>query len=444
MFNSSYLTNNKAETRPNHPDRSLKTRTYPLSETRLFTALLDVIQALPRWTVVHQDATSGEIAAERQSKLFRFIDDIEIQLTTTGNGTKTLNLKSESRVGKGDFGQNARNIRKILSALDHEIGKPSSAHPPSGSKHFEGLSDRLSKHVHKLALEIGERNFTRPKAYQGAGQYIADALKKSGYEADFEFFQITSPPRLTALRTDQANKDALKETRYQNVVAIKKGRSAEMIVIGAHYDTVIGTPGADDNASGVAVLLELARMLQDLSLEKTLLFVAFANEESPFFRTSAMGSAHFIKAHADKKITFMISLEMLGFYSDAPNSQTYPPLLKYFYPNQANFIAVVGNLTSKAFVDTISDIMQSTSDMPVETLSAPRIVPGVDYSDQLNFWKANIPAVMITDTAFNRNPHYHKSSDLPQTLNYEKMAEVTKGVFEALLQLGKAIERQQP
>ncbi len=438
-FNCTYLTHNKAETRPDHPDPSLKTRTYILPAARLFTALIDVIQTLPRWKVVHQEAENGEISAERKTRLFGFIDDIKIRLTTTEPGKTTLNIKSASRVGKGDLGQNARNIREIFSALDHKIGKPSETQP-TRAEPLKELSGRLLRHVQKLALEIGERNFTHPKAYQRAGEYIANAFKESGYEARFESFQIASPPALTALRTDQSNKVALKDATYRNVVAIKKGHSEEKIVIGAHYDTVIGTPGADDNASGVAVLLELARMLQGVTLEKTLLFAAFANEESPFFRTSAMGSAHFIKAHADEKITLMMSLEMLGFYSDAPNSQTYPPLLKHFYPDQANFIAVVGNLASKTYVNGIAKTMENATPLPVESLSAPRIVPGVDYSDQLNFWKAGIPAVMLTDTAFNRNPHYHKPSDLPQTLQYDKMADATTAILEALYYYGKVVE----
>ncbi|MFQ5588999.1 MAG: M28 family peptidase [Nitrospiria bacterium] len=431
-FHWDSLIRNKAETCPDHTDPSLKTRTYALPRDRLFKALSHVIKARPRWKIIRHDLSEGIITAERQTRIFGFIDDIEIRISKTDEDAVTLNLKSASRVGKGDFGQNARNIREIFTGLDRQFAAARGRSPEL----FAGLSDRLATHVRTLALQIGERNFTQPLAYRQAAEYIAEVFEQSGYAPRFESFRIDSPPFLTELRTNPADKSALK-TEYQNIVAIKKGRAKESIVVGAHYDSVIGTPGADDNASGVAVLLELARLLQDFNLEKTVIFAAFANEEPPFFRTPAMGSARFVKAHADEKITFMISLEMLGFYSDTPGAQSYPPFLKYFYPDKADFIAVVGNLGSRHFVTEMAEAMRAAVDMPVETLSAPRIVPGVDYSDQLNFWKAGIPAVMITDTAFNRNPHYHTRHDLPKTLNTEKMAEVTQGIFGALLQLGE-------
>ncbi|MFQ5544129.1 MAG: M20/M25/M40 family metallo-hydrolase, partial [Nitrospiria bacterium] len=226
------------------------------------------------------------------------------------------------------------------------------------------------------------------------------------------------------------------------VVAKKAGSGDGVIVIGAHYDTVQGSPGADDNASGVAVLLETARLLQKITLEKTIVFVAFANEESPFFRTDAMGSAQFVKKALREKmeIQMMVSLEMLGFYSDASHSQTYPPFLKYFYPDKANFIAVVGNPASHKQVRKMTRYFQQSEKLPVESLVAPSFVPGVDFSDQLNFWKKGIPAVMLTDTAYNRNPHYHTPNDLPRTLHYEKMSQVTRQLVYALLVMGKVID----
>lgn len=432
--NWSYLTQHEAETRPDHSDPSLRTKTYVLPYETCFTTLLDLLNHLPRWRVVRHDLQTGEITAERQTRTFHFIDDVQIRIIKTGQDTSTIHLRSVSRVGKGDFGQNARNIREVLEGLDRRIDDILTA-PLFSRDSFS--SDRLSSHVHTLSAEIGERHFARPTAFEQAADYIAAQFQQAGFETQFESFEIKDPPLLTELRANREEKNTLKNLQYKNVIAIKKGEKEEIIVVGAHYDTVIGSPGADDNASGVAVLLESARLLRHIPLKKTLLFAAFANEEAPFFRTSAMGSAQFLKMHPRALISFMISLEMLGYFSDTPGSQGYPPLLKYFYPDRANFIAVVGNLGSKRFVNTVAETFREKTSIPVEALSAPRMIPGVDFSDQLNFWKAGIPAVMLTDTAFNRNPHYHTAFDLPQTLNYEKMAEVTKGVVATLLRMGR-------
>lgn len=304
---------------------------------------------------------------------------------------------------------------------------------------FRELSRRLRNHVDHLAGEIGERNFAARANLDQAADYIHAMFKQAGYDPRFEEFRIGRLPWLTELRAPRSKKESIRESAFQNISAALAGSTEEIIVVGAHYDTVLGSPGADDNASGVAALLELARLLRDAALEKTILFVAFANEEPPFFRTAAMGSAHFVESavRAGKKLTFMISLEMLGFYSEAPYSQRYPPILKSFYPHQANFIALVGNLSSRAYVKRMVNAFQGNSALPVASIAAPRFVPGVDFSDQLNFWKKKIPAVMITDTAFYRNAHYHLPSDLPATLDYEKMAEAVKGTFAFLLEAGK-------
>lgn len=303
---------------------------------------------------------------------------------------------------------------------------------------LQEMSERLKEHVYDLADKIGERNFAQRDSLNRAGDYIHGQLKKIGHIPTFHEFHVDIVPLLTQLRTPVNEKKYLNGEPYRNVVATIKGRTDEVIVVGAHYDTAIGTPGADDNASGIAVLLELARLLFNHQLEKTITLVAFTNEEPPFFRTSAMGSAQFVASalQEKKKIIFMISLEMLGFYSEEPFSQSYPPLLKFFYPDRANFIAIAGNIPSKSFVKKVADIFRRKSSIPVESLVAPRFVPGVDFSDQLNFWNKRIPAVMITDTAFYRNPNYHGSSDLPHTLDYNKMAQITQGLYAFLLEMG--------
>ncbi|MFY9268143.1 MAG: M28 family peptidase [Candidatus Manganitrophaceae bacterium] len=303
---------------------------------------------------------------------------------------------------------------------------------------FQNLPKRLKAHVDYLAGEIGERNFANPTNLELAAKYIHDSFKSAGYNPLFEEFRIGKLPWLTKFRTSRNEKGFLKEIdTFKNISASLAGSSREVIVVGAHYDTVLGTPGADDNASGIAALLELSRLLQGTALEKTITFVAFGNEEPPFFRTSAMGSAHYVAAsvQAGQQILFMISLEMLGFYSDEPFSQKYPPILKFFYPHQANFIALVGNIASRRYVKRMVNVFKENCNIGVESIAAPRFVPGIDFSDQLNFWKRKIPAVMVTDTAFYRNAHYHRGSDLPSALNYEKMAEVVKGAFAFLLEI---------
>lgn len=442
-FKWSYFTQNWAETHVKHTDPTLRTQTYTLSAEVCFDAISQFVNTLPRWKVLHHDRETGKLTAERKTLVFGFIDDIEISIKKVGERTCMLNLRSASRVGKGDLGQNARNIREVLEGFEPQINKIlMTDRLPAAS--FEGLPARLLSHVNTLSAEIGERHFARPSALDRAAEYISAQFRQAGYATKFETFKLEDPPLLSTLRTEQENKNALKDVDYKNVVAYKKGTQAQIVVVGAHYDTVIGSPGADDNASGVAVLLETARLLENIPLEKEVLFVAFTNEEAPFFRTTAMGSAQFLKARPEANITAMFSLEMLGYYSDLPNSQVYPPFLKYFYPDQGNFIAVVGNLFSKRLVDTVAQGFREESRISVESLTAPRFLPGVDYSDQLNFWKANIPAVMITDTAFNRNPNYHTGHDLPQTLNYEKMAEVTKGIVASILRLAAGKDQDDP
>ncbi|MFQ5781021.1 MAG: M28 family peptidase, partial [Nitrospiria bacterium] len=402
---------NRAETRRDHPDPALRNRLYGVSNDIVFAAALDLVKTLPRWRLVRHDPAPGHILAERRSRLFKFVDDVRIEITETASGETEVHATSQSRIGKGDFGQNARNIRTFLNALDETIRSQISSRIVHNDL-FVGLPDLLRRHVDHLALGIGERHFVKREALDRAADYIHSSLEGFQYRPEYEDFRIDHPPLLTELRTGPKEKRSLKEASYKNVTATRKGLHEEIIVVGAHYDTVIGSPGADDNASGVAVLLEVARLLQAVRLEKTIVLVAFTNEEPPFFRTAAMGSAQYVASalRQNKKIRFMISLEMLGFYAEEPGSQAYPPFLRFFYPDQGNFIAIAGNLGSRPFVKEMASLFRNKTAIPVESLAAPRFVPGIDFSDQLNFWKKGIPAVMITDTAFYRNPHYHLES----------------------------------
>lgn len=212
----------------------------------------------------------------------------------------------------------------------------------------------------------------------------------------------------------------------------------EIIIIGAHYDTAHGFPGADDNASGVAALIELAKLLSENreKLKHTVQLAFYTLEEPPHFRTNKMGS--FVHASSLKekqqKVKLMISLDMIGYFSDEINSQHLPfPLMDKIYPTQANFIAIVANLSNMLSVRKVKRSFNSASNLPVYSFNAPALLGGIDFSDHLNFWHFGYPAVMITDTSFNRNIHYHTEQDTAEKLDYKKMAEVVKGLYQSIL-----------
>jgi Zn-dependent M28 family amino/carboxypeptidase len=231
---------------------------------------------------------------------------------------------------------------------------------------------------------------------------------------------------------------------FRNVITALGPKDAGRIIVGAHYDVCITDapaphmPGADDNASGVAGLLELGRLLKKTedSLKHRIELVAYANEEPPYFQTPYMGSAVHVRAlKAQKvKVLAMLSLEMLGYFTDEPGSQMLPyPFLKLFYPTTGNFIAVASDMKAFRLVEKIKNGLRRHADIEAHALAAPRFVTGVDYSDHLNYLNAGWPAVMITDTAFYRNPHYHQPTDTLDTLDFKKMAQVIQGVYGLLL-----------
>ena len=225
---------------------------------------------------------------------------------------------------------------------------------------------------------------------------------------------------------------------YANIITEITGTDPdcrEILVVGAHYDSWEGTPGADDNASGVAALLELARLTKARPLRRTVRYVAFCLEEPPAYMTHHMGSyVHAESLHKEgAKVFGMISLEMLGYYCDDKGSQYYPSsLFRPFYPNRGNFIAFVGNFSSRSFSNSVKAAFTSVSSFPVESLNGFSIIPGVDFSDHRNYWKFGVPAFMITDTSFYRNPNYHDPGDLPDTLDYDRLEQLIKALYEAI------------
>lgn len=283
------------------------------------------------------------------------------------------------------------------------------------------IRDQLKKDVYYLAESIGERNIWKREKLESAANYIIQELKNAGLEVSEQKYQVEG-------------------ILSKNIIGEKKGQRdpEDILVVGAHYDTVPGSPGADDNASGVAALLELARLLKDKNIAKTIHFVAFVNEEPPFFFSKKMGSWQYAKhAYQDKKnITAMLSLESIGYYSDDKGGQSYPFPFSFFYPSKGNFIGFVGNLSSRRLVHKTISSFRKNAEFPSEGISAPSWVPGIGWSDQWSFWRHGYPAVMITATALFRNPHYHAATDLPDTLDYDRMARVVAGLTHVLVELG--------
>ena len=276
-------------------------------------------------------------------------------------------------------------------------------------------AERLEAHVRALSQEIGPRPWREPEALERAARYILGAFESSGWEARLLPFEVEG-------------------MRYYNVEALRRDGGAPRLVVGAHYDTVASSPGADDNASGVAVLLETARALGP-NPPPGLRLVAFSLEEPPFFRTRNMGSFRYAASlrKSGARIEGMISLEMVGYFSSREGSQDYPlPFMDRIYPKRGDFIAVVGNLGSKAFTQKVKRGIARRARLPVESLSAPAALPGIDFSDQWSFYRHGYRAVMVTDTGFYRNPHYHRPSDLPETLSFRAMAEVAEGILGAV------------
>jgi Zn-dependent M28 family amino/carboxypeptidase len=223
---------------------------------------------------------------------------------------------------------------------------------------------------------------------------------------------------------------------FRNLIGrLAAQRGDSLIILGAHFDSVQGTPGADDNASGVAVLLEAARALARARLRAQVLFCAFNLEE-----LNMVGSTYFAKKlkAAGTKIGAMVSLEMIGYTDSRAGSQKYPTGLSWLYPDRGDFIGVIGNWNSSSLLRTFARQMRQVRGLSVETLSVPgngALVPAVRLSDHSPFWDLGYPALMITDTSFFRNPHYHGPTDTLETLNVDFMAKVCEGVILSVLAL---------
>ncbi len=280
----------------------------------------------------------------------------------------------------------------------------------------------LQAHVQLLAGDIGERNIWHPAALNDAAAYIESEWNHQGYAVRRLPYEVSG-------------------VHCANLEAIRNGnaRWREILLIGAHYDSVVGSPGANDNASGVAALLEISRMFAAIEPAMTVRFVAFVNEEPPFFMSGKQGSAVYAKAARLRRddIRLMASIETIGWYSDRPGSQRYPPLFNLFYPDRANFIGMVSDFRSRGVMRRLARAFRANSDFPLQTVVTFRFVPGVSWSDHRSFWRQGYQAIMVTDTAPYRYAQYHAAHDTPDKLAYPEFSRVTLGLCAAFMDIGQ-------
>jgi hypothetical protein len=285
------------------------------------------------------------------------------------------------------------------------------------------LREELRTDVQKLGGEIGERNMWHYAQLNAAADFIEDSFSRAGLHPRRDSYEMHG----------QA---------CHNIEAEIPGARPEILLIGAHYDSVLGSPGANDNGSGVAALLALARRFAGKTAQHTLRFVAFVNEEPPYFLSDEMGSLVYAgrcKARGDK-ISAMISLETIGYFSDAPHSQIYPSrALGIFYPKVGNFIGFVSNVHSRALLRRVIALFRKHAKIPSEGAALPAFIPGVSWSDQWSFWRRGYPGIMITDTAPFRYPYYHSSSDTPDKLDYDRFTLVVSGMEKVIKDLDELL-----
>ncbi len=278
----------------------------------------------------------------------------------------------------------------------------------------------LKHDIKKLGGDIGARNFQNYQNLQAAATFLKSSFQASGYSVKTQQYSVGNQT-------------------FENIEVEITGveHPDEIVILGGHYDTAYSSPGANDNASGAAAVLELARRFVNKKPSRTLRFVEFVNEEPPFFWTENMGSLVYAKRsrQQNEKIIAMLSLETLGYYSEAKNSQRYPAPLKLFYPSVGNFVAFIGNVNSATLVKKIIASFRRQTEFPSEGTALPAQIPGIGWSDQWAFWQQGYPAVMVTDTAVFRYPYYHTLEDTPDKIDYERLSRVVLGLEKVIAEI---------
>jgi Zn-dependent M28 family amino/carboxypeptidase len=317
-------------------------------------------------------------------------------------------------------------LAALVTAIVYHTKQPSfsftSAVSTQATKSIDHeLPVRLERHVRTLVQDFAPRDHTSIAQLNAASEYIRSELAKHSKDVAFQNYRTS-------------------ERDYRNVIARFGPDTKEIIVIGAHYDSFDKLPAADDNASGVAGLIELARMIANSKLNKRVELVAYTLEEPPYFRTEFMGSAIHAKSvkAAGKQVSLMLSLECIGYFSDEPNSQKFPiSALGAIYPTTGNFIALVGHYRDGALSRRVRETMRTATSLPVHSINAPSLVTGIDFSDHLNYWNEGFVGMMVTDTAFMRNLNYHTANDTPEKLDYKRMADVVRAVNAVVISEAK-------
>jgi hypothetical protein len=283
------------------------------------------------------------------------------------------------------------------------------------------LREELHADVQKLAGEIGERNMWHYPQLNAAADFIENSFSRAGLHPRRDSYE-------------------LRGQACHNIEAEISGTRREIVLLGAHYDSVFSSPGANDNGSGVAAMLALARRFAGRKTERTLRFVAFVNEEPPYFLSGEMGSLVYARRCKERgdKISAMISLETIGYFSDAPNSQVYPSrALGAFYPKVGNFIGFVSNVHSRTLLRRVIALFREHAKIPSEGAALPWFIPGVSWSDQWSFWRNGYLGIMVTDTAPFRYPYYHSANDTPDKLDYDRFTLVVSGMQKVIEGLDK-------
>jgi Zn-dependent M28 family amino/carboxypeptidase len=289
------------------------------------------------------------------------------------------------------------------------------------------LRDSLRSCVQKLAGEIGQRNLTRYSALSGAAEYLENSLASAGYKVERDAFDVSTP--------------GVARRAYNLIAELRGSRSPqEIVIVGAHYDSAEGTPGANDNASGTAAVLALARAFADQRPSRTLRFVLFTNEEPPYYYKDSMGSLVYARRcrAGDDDVVAMLSLETIGYFSDARDSQRYPFPINLAYPSTGNFLGLVGNIGSSSLVRNAIGSFRRAAQIPSEGVAAPAFITGIGWSDHWSFWQQGYPGIMITDTAIFRYPHYHEPTDTPEKLDYNRLTRVVEGLEAVVRDLAGA------
>ncbi len=300
---------------------------------------------------------------------------------------------------------------------------------PQKNSDEQQLSERLHLHVERLAGLIGPRHLGRPSSLEAAAAYIENEFASLDDTIERQTYQVY-------------------HHEVTNLVVERSGTDypQEIVILGAHYDTVAETPGADDNASAVAVLIEVARLLGRYIFQRTLRFVAFTCEEPPHFYTDTMGSQIYARQcrKRNEEIVGMLALEMVGYYATEAKSQAVPVgiprFLRWVLPRRGDFLASVGNLCSWRLMRKFRRGFKKATHLPLFSISLPEKINEIRLSDNSSFWDQGYPALMLTDTSFLRNPHYHTPTDIPDTLDYERMARAAIGIAGGLARLAKVIK----